>query len=322
MAADEDFYQILGVPRDASQDDIQRAYRKLARTYHPDVNHDPGAEDRFKEASEAYDVLSDPETRRRYDAFGADFRQVPEGVDPETWRRARAGPRSGARAGAGAGRGGPGGFSFSEGDLGDIDLDDLLGGLFGRRGRAGRGWGPIPGADQEAEIELTVEEAYRGVRRSITLAGGDGARRSFDVTVPAGVTDGQRIRLAGQGGRGSDGAPAGDLYLVVRIAPHPRYRLDGRDLYTELRLAPWEAALGTSVAVDTPGGEVKVKVPAGTSSGRRIRLRGRGLPNPRGKPGDLFAEARIMVPPRLSRAERRLFEQLAAESTFDPREQQ
>jgi curved DNA-binding protein len=140
--------------------------------------------------------------------------------------------------------------------------------------------------------------------------------------VPAGVTDGQRIRLAGQGGRGSDGAPAGDLYLVVRIAPHPRYRLDGRDLYTELRLAPWEAALGTSVAVDTPGGEVKVKVPAGTSSGRRIRLRGRGLPNPRGKPGDLFAEARIMVPPRLSRAERRLFEQLAAESTFDPREQQ
>ena len=136
------------------------------------------------------------------------------------------------------------------------------------------------------------------------------------------MTDGQRIRLAGQGGRGSDGAPAGDLYLIVRIAPHPRYRLDGRDLYTELRLAPWEAALGTSVAVDTPGGEVKVKVPAGTSSGRRIRLRGRGLPNPRGKPGDLFAEARIMVPPRLSRAERQLFEQLAVESTFDPREQQ
>src|ERR1700685_3545866 len=157
MAADDDFYQILGVPPDASQDDIQRAYRKLARTYHPDVNKDPGAEDRFKEVSEAYDVLSDPDTRRRYDAFGRDFRQVPEDVDPEMWRgaRSRAGARSGA--GAGAGRGGPGGFSFSEGDLGDIDLDDLLGGLFGRRGRAGRGWGPIPGADQEAEIELTVE---------------------------------------------------------------------------------------------------------------------------------------------------------------------
>ena len=135
------------------------------------------------------------------------------------------------------------------------------------------------------------------------------------------MTDGQRIRLAGQGGRGSDGARNGDLYLIVRIAPHPRYRLEGRDLYVELRLAPWEAALGTSVAVDTPGGEVKVKVPGGTSSGRRIRLRGRGLPNPKGKAGDLFAEARIMVPPKLSRAERRLFEQLAAESDFDPRAQ-
>ena len=319
MAADEDFYQILGVPRDASQEDIQRAYRKLARTYHPDVNHDPGAEDRFKDVSEAYDVLSDPQTRRRYDAFGRDFRQVPEDVDPETWRRARAGARAGA--GAGAGRGGPGGFSFSEGD---IDLDDLLGGIFGGRfGGARRGWGsvgPIPGADQEAEIELTVEEAYRGGRRSVTLSS-DGTRRSFDVTIPAGVTDGQRIRLAGQGGRGSDGARDGDLYLVAAIAPHPRYRLDGRDLYVELRLAPWEAALGTSVALDTPGGEVKVKVPGGTSSGRRIRLAGRGLPNPKGKAGDLYAEARIMVPARLSRAERRLFEQLAAESNFDPRKQ-
>jgi curved DNA-binding protein len=314
MAEGQDFYQILGVPRDASQEDIQRAYRKLARNYHPDVNHDPGAEDRFKEVSEAYDILSDPETRRRYDAFGRDFRQVPEDVDPETWRRARAG----ARRGAGAGQGGPGGFSFSEGD---IDLDDLLGGIFGGRfGWARRGWEPIPGADQEAEIELTVEEAYRGGRRSVTLSS-DGIRRSFDVTIPAGMTDGQRIRLAGQGGRGSDGARNGDLYLIVRIAPHPRYRLDGRDLFVELRLAPWEAALGTSVAVDTPGGEVKVKVPGGTSSGRRIRLAGRGLPNPKGKPGDLYAEARIMVPVRLSRAERRLFEQLAAESDFDPRKQ-
>jgi curved DNA-binding protein len=143
----------------------------------------------------------------------------------------------------------------------------------------------------------------------------------LEVTVPAGVTDGQRIRLAGQGGRGSDGAGNGDLYLVVRIAPHPRYRLDGRDLHVELPLAPWEAALGTSVPVDTPGGEVKVKVPAGTSSGRQIRLRGRGLPEPKGKAGDLFAEARIMVPTRLSHAERRLFEQLAAESDFDPRRQ-
>jgi curved DNA-binding protein len=328
-----DFYDILGVSRDASQEDIQRTYRRMARTYHPDVNKDPGAEDRFKDISEAYDVLSDPQTRRRYDAFGADFRQVPEDVDPETWRRARAGAgRASAGAGAGQARRGSGaggsGFGtggFSNGDFGpgDLDFEDLLGGIFGgrgqRAGRAGRGWGPIPGADQEAELELTVEEAYHGTRSNITLTTSDGGRRSIEVTVPPGVTDGQRIRLAGQGGQGSDGARNGDLYLIVRIAPHPRYRLEGRDLYVELRLAPWEAALGTSVPLDTPGGEAKVKVPAGTSSGRRIRLRGRGLPNPRGKPGDLYAEARIMVPPRLSRAERRLFEQLAAETSFNPR---
>jgi curved DNA-binding protein len=307
-AAGRDFYQILGVPRSASQEEIQRAYRKLARAHHPDINKDPGAEERFKDISEAYDVLSDPETRRRYDAFGPDFRQVPEDVDPQAWRRARAGAGT-----AGAGRGGAG---FSYGTGGDIDLDDLLGGLFG--GRAGRGSGPVPGADQVAEIELTVSEAYHGVRRSVTI--GDGSRaRSLEVTIPAGVTDGQRIRLAGQGGRGGDGGRPGDLYLVVRIAPDPTFRLEGRDLYIELPLAPWEAALGTSVAVPTPAGEAKVKVPAGTSSGRRLRLRGRGLPNPRGKAGDLFAEARIMVPATPSKAERELFEQLAAVSDFDPR---
>jgi DnaJ-class molecular chaperone len=309
MAGDRDFYQILGVPRNASQDEIQRAYRKLARAHHPDVNKNPSAEDRFKDISEAYAVLSDPNTRRRYDSFGPDFRQVPEDVDPEDWRQARAGAgrtRQGAR----------GGFSYS--DAGDIDLDDLLGGLF--TGRGGRGWGAVPGADQTAEIDLTIDDAFHGARRSVTV--GSGSRvRSLEVTIPPGVTDGQRIRLAGQGGRGSDGARPGDLYLVVRIAPHPRYRLVGRDLYIELRLAPWEAALGTSVAVETPAAEAKVKVPEGTSSGKRLRLRGHGLPNPRGKSGDLFAEARIMVPPRLSKAERDLFEQLAAVSDFEPRRQ-
>jgi curved DNA-binding protein len=310
MPPRRDFYEILGVPRGASQDEIQRAYRKLARDNHPDVNKDPAAEDRFKEASEAYSVLSDPATRRRYDAFGADFRQVPDDVDPETWARAR-----GRRAGQGrAGQAGAAGFGGGFGQ--DVDLEDLLGGIFtGRGGRAGRGWGPIPGADQEAEIELTVEEAYHGGRRSITL----GDSRRLDVEIPAGVTDGQRIRLAGQGGRGGDGASAGDLYLIVRIAPHPRYRVRGRDISVHLPVTPWEAALGASVAVETPGGEAKVKVPAGTSSGRRLRLRGRGMPNTRGKPGDLYAEVRIMVPPQLSEEERRLFEQLAAVSTFDPR---
>jgi curved DNA-binding protein len=313
--ADRDFYEILGVAPNASQDEIQRAYRKLARTYHPDVNSDPVAEERFKEAAEAYNVLSDPAMRRRYDAFGPDFRQVPEDVDPDTWRRSRAGARAGrARAGAGAG---PASAGFGHGPEG-IDIEDLFGGLFG--GRAGRGWGPIPGADQEAELPLTVEEAYRGSRRSITLGGAQ--QRTIEVTVPPGVTDGQRIRLAGQGGRGSDGAKNGDLYLIVRMLPHPVYRAEGRDLYVELRLAPWEAALGTSVAVDTPGGEAKVRVPPGTSCGRRLRLGGRGLPNPRGKPGDLYAEAKIIVPARPSETERQLFEQLAAASDFDPRGRQ
>ena len=315
MAPARDFYDVLGVNRGASQDEIQRAYRKLARTYHPDLNSDPAAEERFKEISEAYAVLSDPKTRQRYDAFGPDFRQVPEDMDPEAWRRARAGAGAGARGARG--RSGGGRTVYTTGDTGDlgIDIDDLLGGLFGGRGR---GRGPIPGADQEAEIPLTVEEAYHGVRRTITIEGIDGPR-TLDVTIPPGVISGQRIRLAGQGGRGSEGAPSGDLYLVVRITPHPRYRVEGRNLHVPLPLAPWEAALGTSVVVGTPDGEAKVKVPAGTSSGRRLRLNGRGLPNPRGKPGDLLAEVQVMVPPKLSRKERDLFEQLAAVSDFDPR---
>jgi curved DNA-binding protein len=301
-----DFYEILDVPRTATQDEIQRAYRTMARQHHPDVNKDPGAEDRFKEISEAYDVLSDPQTRRRYDAFGPDFRQVPEDVDPEAFQRSRAG----AGAGQARGAGGAGGFGP---DLGGINIEDLLGGIFG-----GRGFGPIPGADQEAGLELTVEEAFQGGRRSVTLDGPDG-RRTLDVKIPAGVTNGQRIRLAGQGGRGSEGARNGDLYFVVRIAPHPRYRVEGRDLYVDLPLAPWEAALGTSVAVETPRGEMKVKVPSGTSTGKRLRLRHHGLPHPRGSAGHLYAEVKIVVPAKLTDDERRLFEELAAVSTFDPR---
>ena len=311
----QDYYDVLGVRRDASQEEIRQAYRKLVRTYHPDLNKDPGAEDRFKDISEAYSVLSDPATRARYDAFGPDFRQVPEDVDPDTWRRAGAASGAGrGQAGWGAGQAGPG-FGFDEG----IDLDDLLGGIFGGRGRGGIG--AMPGADHEAGLEISLEEAYAGTRRSVTLGGGEGAR-TLDVTIPPGVTNGQRIRLAGQGGRGSGGAPPGDLHLIVRIAPDPRYRVEGRDVYVDLPLAPWEAALGTSVPVDVPGGgEVKVTVPAGTSSGRRLRLRGRGLPNPRGTPGDLYAVAKIMVPRRLSSEERDLFEELAATSGFDPRRQ-
>ncbi|HUR07794.1 MAG TPA: DnaJ C-terminal domain-containing protein [Nonomuraea sp.] len=309
MVARRDFYDVLGVDRKADQDEIQRAYRKLVRAHHPDVNKDPGAEDRFKEISEAYSVLSDLGTRRRYDAFGPDFRQVPPDVDPAQWARARAGS-GGARAGR---RSSTGTQDFGFGTDEGIDIEELLGGMFGGRGR--RGWGPMPGADQEAELTLTVEEAYQGGRRTITLPGG----RRLDVTIPAGVTNGQRVRLAGQGGHGSEDAKRGDLYLIVRIAEHPRYRVEGRDIHTVLPLAPWEAALGATVAIDTPGGEAKLKVPPASSTGRRLRLRGRGMPGPGGAPGDFFAEVRIMVPARLTDAERRLFEQLAAVSAFDPR---
>jgi curved DNA-binding protein len=316
-----DFYEVLGVPTDADQSEIQRAYRKLARQHHPDVNKDPAAENRFKEISEAYDVLSDPELRKRYDAFGEDFRRVPPDIDPEAWRRARAYAGAGS-GGFGPGPGGPwpGGGGVRYTDLGDdVDLDDLLGSIFGgRRGRTS--WGPVPGSDQEFEAEISVEEAYQGTQRSLTITGPDG-QRTLDVNIPSGVIDGQRIRLRGQGGRGMGGGEPGDLYLIIRIAPHPRYRVSGRDLYAPLSLSPWEAALGAAVRVDTPGGSATVNVPAGTSTGRRLRLKGRGLPNRRGEPGDFYAEAEIRVPSSLTPEERRLFEELRERSSYDARRQ-
>src|SRR3954447_4738346 len=318
-----DFYEVLGVSKNAEQSEIQRAYRKLARQHHPDVNKDPSAEARFKEISEAYDVLSDPELRKRYDAFGEDFRRVPPDVDPEAWRQARAYAGAGAGGpGPGPGAGGPwpggGGVRFT--DVGeDVDLDDLLESIFGgRRGRTA--WGPMPGSDQEIEAEISVEEAYGGTQRSLTITGPDG-QRTLDVNIPAGVVHGQRIRLRGQGGRDLEGGEPGDLYLIIRLAPHPRYRVSSRDLYASLPLAPWEAALGAAVRVDTPGGSATINVPAGTSTGRRLRLKGRGLPNRRGEAGDFYAEAEIRVPSSLTPEERRLFEELRERSTFDPRRQ-
>ena len=298
-----DYYELLGVSRDATHEQIQEAFRTLARKYHPDVNSAPGAEDQFKELNEAYHVLSDPDTRKRYDRFGEDFRRVPEDYDERVgagFGGFRADAPSGTRVRFGQGVGGRSG----------VNIEDLFGDIFGGSG----GFGPIPGADQRAELELAVEEAYRGGRRSITLDG-----RSYQVSIPAGVIDGQRIRLAGEGGRGSGDGPAGDLYLVVRVKPDRRFRLDGRDIATDLPVSPWEAVLGATVAVHTPGGEAKVKVPPGSSTGRRLRLRGEGMPNPRGKPGDLYAEVKIVVPPKPTKQERELFEQLATVSTFDPR---
>lgn len=321
-----DHYETLGVPRTASSDEIQRAFRALARRYHPDVNKDPSAEERFKEINEAYSTLSDPDQRRRYDRYGPGFRQVQEGAGRGARATAGAGGR---RAGAGrrAGRSTGGGGDWVDIDLddlggadigggfGEIDIEDLFSGLF-RRGRGGGG--PIPGADQEVEIEITVEDAYRETRRQLLLSGPDG-QRTVDVTIPAGVTDGTRLRVAGEGGRGGGGAAAGDLHVIVRIARHPRFRVTGRNVHVDLLLTPWEAALGATVPVATPRGEATLKVPPGSSTGRRLRLRGEGLPHPSGSPGHLNAEVKIMVPKRLTPREHELFSQLAAASDFDPR---
>ena len=314
-----DYYDVLGVGRNAGPEEIQAAYRRQARANHPDVNRDPAAEDRFKEVNEAYHVLSDPSTRRRYDRFGDDFRRVPEDWDD---RVSRSGVRGGARGSRDGGFSGFGDTGFT--DFGDngftdvggagVDIEDLLGGLFGR-GRAGQ---PVGGADQEAELPLTVEEAYLGGRREVQLSGTSGPR-TYTVTIPPGVVDGQRIRLGGEGGRGIGGGQAGDLYLVVRILPHERYRLVGRDIVVQLPVSPWEAALGAKVPVTTPGGEVTVTVPPGSSTGRQLRLRGEGMPSRRGARGDLLAEVTVRVPPRLTPRERELFSELANVSSFDPR---
>ena len=302
----QDYYEALGVPRDASQDDIRQAYRRLARRYHPDVNKEPGAEDRFKQISEAYEVLRDPEKRERYDRFGVNWRA---GQDVS----GAAGFDRGFGAGDGSGEG--------QFDFGGGDFSDFFDGLFGRRagargGRAGFEGYSLRGGDIEAVLELGLEEAARGGRRWLSL--GDG--RSLEVDIPRGARDGQRIRVAGEGRPGLGGGPAGDLYLEIRLKPHSRFRVDGGDLYVDLPVSPWEAALGAEVPVPILEGNARVKVPAGSSSGRQLRLRGQGLPgNASAPPGDLYAVVTIRVPGKLSKKERQLFEQLASTSKFDPR---
>jgi curved DNA-binding protein len=303
----QDYYETLGVPRDASPEDIRRAYRRLARQNHPDVNKEPGAEDRFKQISEAYEVLRDEEKRARYDRLGANW---------------RAGDDVSGASGFGSAPGAQGGFGDVRVEFSEGNFSDFFEELFGRRGRRGpaAGWPDMGangfaarGADHEAVLELSLEEAAAGGKRKISLADG----RDFEVEIPAGVRDGQRIRLSGEGGAG--GAGAGDLYLRVRLKPHPRFRVRGRDLYVDLPVAPWEAALGAEVPVETLSGSARVRVPAGSSCGRRLRLRGEGLPDRKGSAGDLYASVSVRVPKKLSKDERQLFERLAEASKFDPR---
>jgi curved DNA-binding protein len=295
----KDYYEVLGVPRDASPDDIRRAYRQLARQYHPDINRDSDAEDRFKEVGEAYEVLSDPEKRERYDRLGDRRRAGAEAPDMADFEDLFGG----------------GGFgSDARVEFGEAGFSDFFERLFGENAGAADGR-PLRGRDREAVLDLSLEEALAGGRRRLSLDG----EGSFEVEIPAGVREGQRIRIAGKGGAGRGDGPAGDLYLLVRLRPHPRFRREGDDLQVDLRVTPWEAALGATVPVRTLSGTAQVRVPPGSSSGRRLRLRGRGLPERGGGRGNLYATVQIAVPKELSDEERDLFEQLAAVSQFDPR---
>jgi curved DNA-binding protein len=322
MPPERDLYKLLGVSRDADAETLRKAYRKLARRYHPDVNPgDKAAEDRFKEISEAYDVLSDPTKRRNYDEFGEISLQG--GFDAEQARRAR--EAFGARFGGGPETEfrtyGAGGEAFEFGDL-----DDLLGRFgFGGRGRggaAGRAAG-LRGSDVEATLELDFLEAVRGGEKRITLqlAGEDGRMRTETITVriPPGVSDGGRIRLRGKGAPGLGGGPPGDLWAVVRIGPHPFFRREGRDVSLDVPVTVAEAIRGARIEVPTLDGRATVTVPPGTDSGRKLRLRGKGVPDPSGGPsGDLYVVIQIRVPKQLDPPG---LDALAAAGPDDPRKE-
>jgi curved DNA-binding protein len=302
----KDYYGILGLDKNASAEDIKKTYRKLARKYHPDVSKEPGAEEKFKEVSEAYETLKEPEKRAAYDQLG-NYRPGQDFQPPPDWKREF----------------GEGQFSFD-----DIDLSDLFAGL--RRGRRPGGRNdkiPIPGQDYEVSVHLTLEDAYRGTEVELDLSMPEYDAQGFmhrvphkvKARIPKGATDGQRLRLPGKGGKGLNGGRDGDLYLNIVLHPHPLFRVSGHDLYLDLPLAPWEAVLGTSVEVPTPGGVVRLKVPEGTHAGQKLRLPKRGLPKPAGGEGDLFAIVQIAVPSVVSERERALYKQLAEASTFNPR---
>jgi curved DNA-binding protein len=292
----KDYYRTLGVAREASADEIRKAFRKLARKYHPDVSKEADAEARMKDVNEAYAVLSDPEKRAAYDQLGRNYRPGEEFRPPPDWDA---------------------GFEFSHHDFQGADFSDFFSELFGRMGARGHG------QDHYAKVLLDVEDAFLGAGRQIALRvprvdeRGRVAleTRTLDVKIPAGVREGQLIRLAGQGAGGA-GQP-GDLLLEVHFKPHARFRVAGRDLHVDLPVAPWEAALGAVLRVDVPGGALNVRIPAGAQSGRVLRVRGKGIPAQ--PPGDLLLAIRVVLPGADTDKARELYERMARDLAFDPR---
>ncbi|HET9463245.1 MAG TPA: DnaJ C-terminal domain-containing protein [Thiobacillus sp.] len=309
----KDYYQTLGVARDATADDIKKAFRKLARKYHPDISREKDAELRMREVNEANAVLSDPEKRAAYDQLGRGYQPGQDFRPPPDWD-------------AGFEFSGQG---YSPGEA--TDFSDFFAELFGRMGgahaggRATRAGFRAQGDDHHAKVLLDLEDAFSGATRQIALRvpqmDAQGrvqlTTRTLNVKIPKGVRAGQVIRLAGQGAPGMGGSPAGDLLLEVQFKPHPRFRADGRDLHLNLPVAPWEAALGAIVAVDLPHGSVKVRIPEGAQSGRQLRVRGHGIPGQ--PPGDLLLDLQVVLPPADTPKARELYESMARELAFEPR---
>ena len=308
----KDYYATLGVERSASTDEIKRAYRRLARKYHPDVSKEADAEARFKDVGEAYEVLKDPEKRAAYDQLGANWKAGQDFRPP---------PGAGAReyyyaSGQGAGGEQFGGFSEF--------FESLFGRGAGTRAGAGgagpfhyRQAGPMRGEDQHARIKISLEDAFHGANRTLEVRSPNKGKQNIRVAIPKGVTEGQRIRLAGQGTPGANGGTPGDLFLEVTFEPHPIFEADGRNILLTLPVAPWEAALGETVGVPTLGGKVELRIPAGSQSGRRLRLKGRGLPGT--PPGDQIITLRIDTPPADSSFARKLYEEMRKKMPFNPR---
>ena len=334
----KDYYQILGVDRSASKDEIKRAYRKLARKYHPDLNKAPDAEEKFKEIQEAYEVLSDDEKRKAYDALGPNWKAGQQFRPPPGWEE-----QFGFARGAGAG--GAEAFGFGGDASGFSDFFETLFGAMGRGAGGGgfrtfrfsTGGGPgmgagmgagmrIRGEDIHARLTIDLADAYTGAERTISLQvpepQPDGTvqtrTKTLTVRIPKGVREGQHIRLKGQGAPGLNGGPPGDLYLEVTFRPDPRFRVEGRDIYVDLPVAPWEAALGAKVKVPLPAGTVEMKVPPGSQCGRKLRLKGKGLPG--ATPGDLYAVLKVMLPPADTAEAKRFYEDMQKHfAGFNPR---